>query len=127
MATKDKLSSNLTKTVNTDSVPLSASTHLDKDISSTKKAMTEEKDYQEEIDSHKEVAVEVLENTELNEIQNNYDKAYVSDDENMYSGEVVTLNKALGATSDSDTEEEDDETITINSGNAITIILTYLS
>ena len=40
----------------------------------------------------------------------------VPDDENMYCGEVMTLNRALGATSDSDTEEEKDETIVLQNG-----------
>jgi len=37
-------------------------------------------------------------------------------EENIYCGEVVTLNRALGASSDSDTEEEEDETIILNNG-----------
>ena len=40
----------------------------------------------------------------------------VPDDENIYCGEVMTLNRALGATSDSDTEEEKDETIVLQNG-----------
>ena len=40
----------------------------------------------------------------------------VPDDENNYCGEVMTLNRALGATSDSDTEEEKDETIVLQNG-----------
>ena len=40
----------------------------------------------------------------------------VPDDENIYCGEVLTLNRALGATSDSDTEEEKDETIVLQNG-----------
>ena len=40
----------------------------------------------------------------------------VPDDENIYCGEVLTLNRALGATSDSDTEEEKDETLVLQNG-----------
>ena len=64
--------------------------------------------------------MEALENTDSNDTEENLplseDVDKISAEENIYCGEVVTLNRVFGGASESDAEDEEDQTIILQNG-----------
>ena len=68
----------------------------------------------------KQSIMEALENTDSNDTEENLplseDVEKISAEENIYCGEVVTLNRIFGGASESDAEDEEDQTIILQNG-----------